>query len=103
MSRCEASATLNSKLLTLTLPTLPGPPKGRISHETQSLRESSAAFAKDIVFAVRALRNQHVESILLNQLLHCETPVGASIHEAQFAQGSRDFISKPGNINPITG
>ena len=58
------------------------------------LRDRSAAFAKDIVFAVRALRDRHVETILLNQLLRCGTSVGANIHEAQFAQGSRDFISK---------
>jgi four helix bundle protein len=58
------------------------------------LRDRSAAFAKDIVFAVRALRDRHVESILLNQLLRCGTSIGANIHEAQFAQGSRDFISK---------
>ena len=58
------------------------------------LRDGSAAFAKDIVFAVRALRDRQVESILLNQLLRCGTSIGANIHEAQFAQGSRDFISK---------
>ena len=58
------------------------------------LRDRSATFAKDIVFAVRALRDRHVESLLLNQLLRCGTSIGANIHEAQFAQGSRDFISK---------
>ena len=35
-----------------------------------------------------------MESLLLNQLLRCGTSIGANIHEAQFAQGSRDFISK---------
>ena len=58
------------------------------------LREKSAAFAKDIVFTVRNLRERHVEAVLLNQLLRCGTSVGANIHEAQFAQGGRDFISK---------
>ena len=58
------------------------------------LREKSAAFAKDIVFTVRDLRERHVEAVLLNQLLRCGTSVGANIHEAQFAQGGRDFISK---------
>ena len=58
------------------------------------LREKSAAFAKDIVFTVRNLRKRHVEAVLLNQLLRCGTSVGANIHEAQFAQGGRDFISK---------
>ena len=58
------------------------------------LRDRSAAFAKDIVFVVFSLRDRHVESILLNQLLRCGTSIGANIHEARFAQGSRDFISK---------
>ena len=40
------------------------------------------------------MRDHKVESILTNQLLRCGTSVGANIHEAQFAQGSRDFISK---------
>ena len=55
------------------------------------LREKSAAFAKDIVFTVRNLRERHVEAVLLNQLLRCGTSVGANIHEAQFAQ----VISSP--------
>jgi len=31
---------------------------------------------------------------LINQLLRCGTSVGANIHEAQYAQGTKDFISK---------
>ena len=30
----------------------------------------------------------------LNQLLRCGTSVGANVHEAQYAQGTKDFISK---------
>lgn len=30
----------------------------------------------------------------MNQLLRCGTSVGANIHEAQYAQGAKDFISK---------
>jgi len=58
------------------------------------LREKSASFAKNIVFSVRCLRDNRIESVLINQLLRCGTSIGANIHEAQFAQGPRDFISK---------
>ncbi len=58
------------------------------------LRDKSVAFAKDIVYVTRAMRENKVESALTNQLLRCGTSVGANIHEAQFAQGTRDFISK---------
>ena len=58
------------------------------------LREKSKEFAKDIVFLCRRLKQNSVESALLNQLLRCGTSVGANIHEAQYAQGTKDFISK---------
>ena len=32
--------------------------------------------------------------VLVNQLLRSGTSIGANIHEAQYAQGTRDFISK---------
>ena len=31
---------------------------------------------------------------MINQLLRSGTSIGANIHEAQYAQGTRDFISK---------
>jgi len=62
--------------------------------KSSPLRDKSTAFAKSIVFAVRVMRENHVESILTNQLLRCGTSIGANVHEAQFAQGERDFISK---------
>ena len=58
------------------------------------LRTKSKEFAKDIVFLCRSLKQNGVESALLNQLLRCGTSVGANIHEAQYAQGTKDFISK---------
>ena len=58
------------------------------------LRTKSKEFAKDIVFLCRALKQKGVESTLINQLLRCGTSVGANIHEAQYAQGTKDFISK---------
>ena len=58
------------------------------------LREKSKEFAKDIVFLCRVLKKNGVESALTNQLIRCGTSVGANVHEAQYAQGTRDFISK---------
>ena len=58
------------------------------------LRVKSKEFAKDIVFLCRSLKQNGVESALINQLLRCGTSVGANVHEAQYAQGTKDFISK---------
>ena len=58
------------------------------------LRDKSKAFAKDIVFLCRQLREIRVEGVLINQLLKSGTSVGANVHEAQYAQGTKDFISK---------
>ncbi len=58
------------------------------------LRDKSKAFAKEIVFLCRRLRDGRVEGVLINQLLKSGTSVGANIHEAQYAQGTMDFISK---------
>ena len=58
------------------------------------LRTKSKEFAKNIVFLCRRLKQSGVESALINQLLRCGTSVGANVHEAQYAQGTKDFISK---------
>ena len=58
------------------------------------LRDKSKVFAKDIVFLCRKLKQNGVESALINQLLRCGTSVGANVHEAQYSQGTKDFISK---------
>ena len=58
------------------------------------LRTKSKEFAKDIIFLCRRLKQNGVESALINQLLRCGTSVGANVHEAQYAQGTKDFISK---------
>ena len=58
------------------------------------LRERSKEFAKQIVFLCRHLKDNKVEPALVNQLLRSGTSVGANIHEAQYAQGKKDFISK---------
>lgn len=58
------------------------------------LRDKSKAFAKEVVFLCRRLKQNNVEGALINQLLRCGTSVGANVHEAQYAQGTKDFISK---------
>ena len=58
------------------------------------MRTKSKQYAKDIVLLCRTLKQNHIEADLVNQLLRCGTSVGANIHEAQYAQGTKDFISK---------
>ena len=57
------------------------------------LRERAKLFARQTVFFCRKCRKHGVESVLIYQLLKSGTSVGANIHEAQYAQGNRDFIS----------
>ena len=59
-----------------------------------SLRDKSKEFAKQIVFLCREIKSTHKESVLTNQLLRSGTSIGANLHEAQYAQGTKDFISK---------
>ena len=58
------------------------------------LRDTAKAFAKEIVFVCKDIKLQHKETVLTNQLLRCATSIGANLHEAQYAQGKKDFISK---------
>jgi len=58
------------------------------------LRDKAKDFAKDIVFLCRDMKAEHKEAVLINQLLRSATSIGANIHEAQYAQGTKDFISK---------
>lgn len=58
------------------------------------LRDKSKAFAKEVVFLCRRLKHNNVEGALINQLLRSGTSIGANVHEAQYAQGTKDFISK---------
>ena len=54
----------------------------------------SKEFAKRIVLLCRELKTRNIESPIRDQLLRSGTSVGANIHEAQYAQGTKDFISK---------
>jgi len=58
------------------------------------LRDKSKDFAKQIILLCRKIKQDQRESVLTNQLLRSGTSIGANIHEAQYAQGSKDFISK---------
>ena len=58
------------------------------------LREKTKDFAKQIVFLCRDVKTKHQASVLLNQLLRAATSIGANVYEAQYAQGTKDFISK---------
>ena len=58
------------------------------------LREKSKDFAKSIVLLCREMKQQKIEYALVDQLLRSGTSVGANIHEARYAQGTKDFISK---------
>ena len=58
------------------------------------LRNRSKEFAKSIVFLCRKMKNNNIEGALISQLLRSGTSVGANVHEAQYAQGKKDFISK---------
>ena len=53
----------------------------------------SMDFSVDIINLVRFLKSNH-ESIISNQIGRSGTSIGANIHEAQYAQGKKDFISK---------
>ncbi len=58
------------------------------------IRIKSKDFAKNIVILCREIKKRGIEGALVNQLLRCGTSVGANVHEAQYAQGTKDFISK---------
>ena len=57
------------------------------------LRELSMEFSVDIINLVKFLKSNH-ESVIANQIGISGTSIGANIHEAQYAQGKKDFISK---------
>ena len=57
------------------------------------LRTQSLDFAVSIIDLVKELK-QKKESIISNQIGRSGTSIGANIHEAQYAQGKKDFISK---------
>ena len=57
------------------------------------LAELSMEFSVDVINLVKYLKSNH-ESIISNQIGISGTSIGANIHEAQYAQGKKDFVSK---------
>ena len=57
------------------------------------LKELSMEFSVDIIRLVRQLKAEH-ETIISDQIGKSGTSIGANIHEAQYAQSKKDFISK---------
>lgn len=57
------------------------------------LAELSMEFSADIIELVKHLKTNK-ETIISNQIGRSGTSIGANIHEAQYAQGKKDFISK---------
>ena len=57
------------------------------------LAELSMEFSVDIINLVNHLKAKR-ENIISNQVGRSGTSIGANIHEAQYAQGKKDFLSK---------
>ena len=57
------------------------------------LRTLSMDFAVEIIELVKYLKFKH-ETVIANQIGRSGTSIGANIHEANYAQGKKDFISK---------
>ena len=60
---------------------------------SNKLVDLSVAFAVEILNLVKYLKSQH-ETIICNQIARAGTSIGANIHEAQYAHGKADFVSK---------
>ena len=60
---------------------------------SNKLVDLSVAFAVEILNLVKYLKEQR-ETIISNQIGRAGTSIGANIHEAQYAHGKADFVSK---------
>ena len=67
--------------------------KGCVFLKENKHEELSMEFSVDIINLVRQLKENR-ETIISNQIGRSGTSIGANIHEAQYAQGKKDFISK---------
>ena len=57
------------------------------------LAELSLDFSVDIINLVKQLKEKR-ETVISNQIGRSGTSIGANIHEAKYAQGKKDFLSK---------
>ena len=60
---------------------------------SNKLIDFSVAFAVEILNLVKYLKEQK-ETIISNQIGRAGTSIGANVHEAQYAHGKADFVSK---------
>ena len=60
---------------------------------SNKLVDLSVSFAVEILNLVKYLKGQH-ETIISSQIGRAGTSIGANIHEAQYAHGKADFVSK---------
>lgn len=52
------------------------------------------SFSVQIINLVKEFKSKH-ETVISNQIGRSGTSIGANIYEANYAQGKKDFISKP--------
>ena len=57
------------------------------------LAELSMDFAVKIIELVKDMKSKH-ETVISNQIGRSGTSIGANVHEANYAQSKKDFISK---------
>ena len=57
------------------------------------LRDLSMSFSVQIINLVKDLITKH-ESVISNQIGRSGTSIGSNIYEANYAQGTKDFVSK---------
>ena len=67
--------------------------KNLMEKTSNKLVDLSVAFAVEILSLVKYLKEQR-ETIICNQIGRAGTSIGANIHEAQYAHGKADFVSK---------
>lgn len=64
-----------------------------MDRSNNKLVDLSVSFAVEILNLVKYLKSKH-ETIICNQIGRAGTSIGANIHEAQYAHGKADFVSK---------
>ena len=67
--------------------------KNIMEKSSNKLVDLSVAFAVEILNLVKYLKERK-ETIICNQIGRAGTSIGANIHEAQYAHGKADFVSK---------
>ena len=67
--------------------------KNLMEKTSNKLVDLSVTFAIEILNLVKYLKEQR-ETIICNQIGRAGTSIGANIHEAQYAHGKADFVSK---------